>query len=228
MKTIPVTYIAFDLLYLDGRSVIKEPLEDRKQMLDELVVKNPRIDISTCVEGDGKALFDAASAAHLEGIVAKKLGSPYRPGKRGRDWLKVKTTYEADVVIGGWTRGEGSRSERFGSLLVGAYEGGNLRFTGAVGTGFNDRTLDDLLGKMRALETDTNPFDSDPQNDKVRWGKPIKNPHWTRPQLVAVVEFRELTSAGKLRAPSFKGLREDKGPQDCLFEDLGPKDLDSV
>jgi len=228
MKTIPVTYIAFDLLYLDGRSIIREPLEDRKQMLDELVVKNPRIDVSTCVEGDGMALFEAASAAHLEGIVAKRVGSPYRPGKRGRDWLKVKTTYEADVVIGGWTRGEGSRSERFGSLLVGAYEDGDLRFIGAVGTGFNDRTLDDLLVKMRALETDANPFDSDPQNDKVRWGKPIKNPHWARPELVAVVEFRELTSAGKLRAPSFKGLREDKGPQDCLFEDLGPKDLDSV
>ena len=224
-KAITVTYIAFDLLYLDGRSLLKEPLEERKRLLDEVVVKNPRIDVSTCIEGEGTALFEAARTAQLEGIVAKKLGTPYRPGKRGRDWLKVKTTYEADVVIGGWTKGEGSRSERFGSLLVGAYEGDRLRFVGAVGTGFNDRSLDELLAKMRPLETDENPFEVDPEQEKVRWGKPIKDPHLVRPELVAVVEFRELTSGGKLRAPSFKGLREDKDPDDCLFEHLSPQDI---
>jgi bifunctional non-homologous end joining protein LigD len=224
-KEIPVTYIAFDLLYLDGRSVIREPLEERKRLLDELVVETARIGVSTCIEGEGIALFEAARVQQLEGIVAKKLGSPYRPGKRGRDWLKVKTTYEADVVIGGWTKGEGARSERFGSLLVGAYEGDRLRFVGAVGTGFNDRMLDDLLEKMRLLEIEQNPFVTDPEEEKVRWGKPIKDPHFTRPGLVAVVEFRELTSGGKLRAPSFKRLREDKNPEDCLFEDLAPKDL---
>jgi bifunctional non-homologous end joining protein LigD len=228
MKATPVTYIVFDLLYLDGRSLIKEPLEERKRLLDELVVRNPRIDVSTCIEGAGEALFEAARAQHLEGIVAKKLGSPYRPGKRGRDWLKVKTTYEADVVIGGWTRGEGSRSERFGALLVGAYEGDRLRFVGAVGTGFNDRTLDEVLREMKALETESDPFEVDPEQEKVRWGKPIKNPHFVNPGLVAVVEFRELTHGGKLRAPSFKRLRDDKDPADCLFEDLAPKDIDTV
>ena len=228
MKAIPVTYIAFDLLYLDGRSLIREPLEERKRLLDDLVVKNPRVDVSTYIEGEGTALFEAAKAQKLEGIVAKKIGSPYRPGKRARDWLKVKTTYEADVVIGGWTPGEGARSERFGALLVGAYDGGRLRFIGAVGTGFNDRTLNELLEKMRALATDVNPFDVDPESEKVRWGKPIKDPHFVKPELVAVVEFRELTSVGKLRAPSFKRLRDDKNPEDCLFEDLAPQDLGST
>ena len=176
MKAIPVTYIAFDLLYLDGRDLQKEPLEERKRLLDETVVKNPRIDVSTCIEGAGIALFDAARKAQLEGIVAKKLGTPYRPGKRGRDWLKVKTTYEADVLIGGWTKGEGSRSERFGSLLVGAYEGDRLRFVGAVGTGFNDRTLDDLLAKMRPLETEREPVRGRPRTREGPVGEADQRP----------------------------------------------------
>ena len=223
-KQIPVSFIAFDILYLDGRSLIDLPLEERKDILDETVVKNRFVDVSTVIPREGKALFDAAKAQHLEGIVAKKLGSPYRPGKRSREWLKIKTIYEADVVIGGWTPGEGSRSSRFGALLVGTYEDGGLRFNGSVGTGFNSQTLAEVLEKLQAHETDTNPFDSDPRSDKARWGKPIKDPHWVEPVLVAAVEFRELTSGGKLRAPSFKGLRQDKEPSECLYEDLFPGD----
>jgi bifunctional non-homologous end joining protein LigD len=221
-KEIPVRFIAFDILYLDGRSLIGLPLEERKEILEGVVVSGGNVDVSTTIPEDGVALFEAAKAQHLEGIVAKKLGTPYRPGKRSRDWLKVKTVYDADVVIGGWTPGEGSRSSRFGALLVGTYEDGALRFNGSVGTGFNDQALSDLLGAMQPLASVDNPFSTDPRKDKASWGKPVRNPRWIEPKLVAQVEFRELTSAGKLRAPSFKGLRSDKDPEDCLYEDLFP------
>ncbi len=219
-KTIPVSFVAFDLLYLDGRSLISEPLEKRKELLQEAIVTTDKVQVSPVVPGDGSALFEVARSQNLEGIVAKKLGSPYRPGRRSKEWLKIKTIYDADVVIGGWSRGEGARSGAFGALLVGAYEEEGLRFVGSVGTGFTDKTLAEVLGAMAELESDENPFNSDPRKDKARWGKPIKDPHWIRPELVAKVEFRELTSAGRLRAPSFKGLRDGKGPLDCLFEDL--------
>ncbi|MFN2387983.1 MAG: non-homologous end-joining DNA ligase [Actinomycetota bacterium] len=221
VKLIPVTYIAFDLLYLDGRSVIGESVEERKRLLEELVIPNERIQVSPHVRGDGKSLFDIACESKLEGIVAKKLGCPYRPGKRGREWLKVKTTYEADVVIGGWSRGEGSRRGTFGALLVGAYGEDGLRFVGSVGTGFTDRVLEALMPRLQEVRSDTCPFIEGPKGLSAgRFGKPIRDPCWTRPELVCTVEFRELTSAGKLRAPSFKGLRPDNDPQACLFDEL--------
>lgn len=220
MSKIPVTYVVFDLIYLDGRSLIHEPVETRKALLEEVVVPHERLQVSSVVEGAGSALYDAAAAARLEGIVAKKLGSPYRPGKRTREWLKVKTTHIADLVVGGWSPGEGSRSRTFGALLVGAYEGDSLRFVGAVGTGFNEGALDDLIAKLTEIETDECPFAFDPTGSRNRFGKVIHNPRWVRPELVAQAEFRELTAAGRLRAPSFKGLRTDKDPAECRFEEL--------
>lgn len=227
-KAIPVTFIAYDLLYLDGRSLIALPLDERKELLQEVVVTSDLVDISPAVPGEGRALFQAARSQNLEGIVAKRRGSPYRPGKRARDWLKVKTTYDADVVIGGWSRGEGARSSRFGSLLVGAYEDGALRYVGSVGTGFTDRLLDEVMAELQERELPNNPFDADPRKDKSRWGRAVKDPHWVRPELVARVEFRELTSGGKLRAPSFKELRDDKEPEECLFADLSPRPVKEV
>lgn len=222
-KEIPATFIAFDLLYMDGRSLINEPVEVRKELLDELVVKTDQVQVSPYTDGDGINLFETAKAMKLEGIVGKKLGCPYKPGKRVREWVKIKTIYEADLVIGGWTPGEGSRSATFGALLVGAYEDGELRFTGSVGTGFSEKLLDEMLPQLEALETEECPFVVDPRKTGgSRFGKPIKNPRWASPQLVARVEFRELTSVGKLRAPSFKALRADKDPQECLFEELAP------
>lgn len=224
----PVTFIAFDLLYLDGRHLTKVPLMERKEMLAQLFVDTDYIGSSPFVEDEGKALFEAAKAQKLEGIVAKKADSVYKPGKRGREWLKIKTIYDADVVIGGWTPGEGARSSGFGALLVGAYTDDGLRFIGSVGTGFTDAELAEVLQELHARATDENPFDSDPRTDKPRWGKPIRDPRWVRPELVARVEFRELTSAGRMRAPSFKGLRTDKDPEDCLFSDLDPKEIQEV
>ncbi|MBW3595119.1 MAG: non-homologous end-joining DNA ligase [Actinobacteria bacterium] len=221
MKQIPTTFVAFDLLYLDGRSLLKVPIEERKELLDQLVVVNESVQVSTYIPGQGKALYDAACEQRLEGIVAKKLGCPYRPGRRGREWLKVKTVHDAELVVGGWSRGEGSRSTSFGSLLVGAYAEDGLRFVGSVGTGFSEKTIELLMPRLRELETGEMPFVTDPRKSATgSFGKPIRDPHWIRPELVAKVEFRELTSTGKLRAPSFKGLDPSKPPQDCLFSEL--------
>ena len=153
--------------------------------------------------------------------MAKKLGCPYRPGRRGREWLKVKTVHDAELVIGGWSRGEGSRSSSFGALLVGAYDEEGLRFVGAVGTGFSEKMIELLVPRLKELETDEMPFVIDPRKTPMgSFGKPIRDPHWIEPELVAKVEFRELTSTGKLRAPSFKGIDPSKLPQDCLFSEL--------
>lgn len=220
-KQIPVSFVAYDLLYLDGKSLLKTPLEERKELLGELVVISDNVQVSPFVEGEGTTLYEAACAQNLEGIVAKKLGSPYRPGKRGKDWLKIKTTKEADLVIGGWSKGEGSRSSSFGALLVGAIDEEGLRFVGAVGTGFSEKTMDALLPQLQDRASDQMPFTEDPRAMGTgRFGKPIKDPVWVEPTLVARVEFRELTSTGRLRAPSFKGLRTDIRPSECTFEAL--------
>jgi bifunctional non-homologous end joining protein LigD len=220
-KSIPVLFVAFDLLYLDGRSLLEQPVEERKRLLEESVVPSERLIISESVPAEGTALFEAAKMQRLEGIVAKKLGSPYRPGKRTREWIKIKAIHDADVVIGGWSRGEGSRAGTFGALLVGAYDGGELRFIGAVGTGFSERTLAELVPELARHEVPECPFRGGLAEVRTgRFGKPIRDPHWVAPELVARVEYRELTSVGRLRAPSFKGLRTDKEPLDCLYEDL--------
>ncbi len=220
MKLIPVTFIAFDLLYLDGKSLIDEPIERRKELLDELVVTNDKTQVSTWVEGAGIALADAARAQKLEGIVAKKLGSTYRPGRRVKDWQKIKVVHEVDVVVGGWTRGEGNRSNSFGALLVGAHAPEGLRFLGAVGTGFSEKAIEKLLPGLQELESEECPFAFDPTGSGGRFGKPIRDPHWVRPELVARVEFRELTSADRFRAPSFKGVRADADPDDVRYDEV--------
>ena len=221
MAKIPVAYFAFDLLYLDGQSLISRPLSERKKLLDELVVPSEVVQVTTYIEREGLALAQAARAQRLEGIVAKKLASPYRPGKRTREWLKIKEVHDADVVIGGWSPGEGHRDTSFGALLVGAYSDEGLRFLGAVGTGFDDRMLGDLTARLASLETAECPFVEGPAGMKAGGsGKSLRNPRWVRPDLVARVEYREVTAAPRLRAPAFKTVREDKNPLDCRLEQL--------
>jgi bifunctional non-homologous end joining protein LigD len=222
-KAVPVSYVAFDLLYLDGASLLSVPVEERLNLLRATVVPSDKVQVSQPVRGDGRALFEAARAQKLEGILAKKLGSPYRPGRRTREWLKIKTIYDCDLVVGGWTRGEGSRSNSFGALLLGAYSDEGLRFTGSVGTGFTDAAIRDVMDVLRRLETSECPFVDDPTGVRAgRFGKPVRNPHWVKPELVARVEFREFTLQGRLRAPSFKGFVTDKPPLECRFEDIVP------
>jgi bifunctional non-homologous end joining protein LigD len=216
-RAIPVCYVVFDLLYLDGRCLIEEPFSRRRELLEQSVVASGTVQLSTSMAGEGLAMFEAADSRGLEGIVAKRLASPYELGRRSQNWLKVKTTRDADLVIGGWSPGQGSRAHHFGALLLGAYDGAGLSFVGSVGTGFTDRTLAELDARLAALAQDRSPF-SPAATAELRRHAPGAT--WVRPELVAIVEFRQLTSQLKLRAPSFKGLRQDKSPQRCTVAAL--------
>lgn len=216
-KTLPVTYIAFDLLYLDGRNLVRSPFEERRALLEEIAVASQVFQVSPSIRGTGIALFEAARAQRLEGIVAKRASSPYEVGRRSGHWRKIKAVFDCDVVIGGWSAGKGRRSGGLGALLMGAYANDELRFVGEVGTGFDDPTLSWLLSELQRRRVERSPFDPASMQDVPR---EVRHAHWVRPELVATVEFRELTSAGKLRAGSFKGLRTDKPPQACTYAEL--------
>jgi bifunctional non-homologous end joining protein LigD len=221
MHDIPITFIAFDVLYVDGKSVTSKPVEERKELLSELVVQSERVQVSPYLEESGTTLFETASEMRLEGIVGKKLGGTYRPGRRAKDWVKIKAIHSADLVVGGWTPGEGSRSKSFGAILVGVYEGEDLRFVGSVGSGFSEKLLADICPKLEEIEIDDCPFVDDPTNTRSSaFSKIIHSPRWTEPRLVSRVEFRELTSAGRLRAPTFKGMRDDGDVTECTWEAL--------
>jgi bifunctional non-homologous end joining protein LigD len=215
-RRIPVAYIVFDLLYLDGADLTARPLSERRRILEGTIVPSERILLSPVTEGDGKALFSAAAGQGLEGIMAKRLTSPYQPGARSRDWLKVKVTFDADVVIVGWTEGEGRRKGTLGSLVMAVYDDGELRYVGNVGTGFDRHSLAESLDRLNALEATERPFAS----EVLRSRPELRQAHWVTPTLVAKVEHRQLTSAGRLRAPSFQGFREDKRPEECTYAQL--------
>ena len=215
-RTIPVAYIVFDLLYRDGRDLTGLSLHERRRILEETIVPTDRIQLSPMTESAGKALFAAAAEQGLEGVMAKRLSSRYVPGARSRDWLKVKVTFDADVVIVGWTEGEGQRAGSLGSLVMAVYDDGDLRYVGNVGTGFNRDTLQDAFDQLQALEGTERPFPS----AVLRSSPTLGRAHWVTPSLVAKVEHRQLTSAGRLRSPSFQGFREDKSPEECTFAQL--------
>jgi bifunctional non-homologous end joining protein LigD len=217
-RQIPVSYVVFDLLYLDGRTLIGEPYSERRRLLEETVVPSDTLQLSTSVVGHGVAMYEAVAKLGLEGIVAKRLTSPYELGRRSQHWLKVKTVADADLVVGGWSPGQGSRSTTVGALLLGAYvDDGTLQFVGSVGTGFTERTLAEIDATLHGLTQEASPF-SPASTAELRRHAPAAS--WVQPVLVARVEFRELTSALKLRAPSFKGLRDDKTPQECTIPAL--------
>ena len=169
--------------------------------------------VTLVVPGQGVSFYEAAKESGFEGIVGKRSTSRYLPGRRSPDWRKVKILNRQDCVILGWTPGQKGRSDVFGALLVGAYReaGGDLIWIGQVGTGFTDGMLHEMQARLKELEAPKPPID-DPELKKV------KGAHWVKPELVCVVEYLQMTSAGKLRAPSFKGLRTDKLPDDCILE----------
>jgi bifunctional non-homologous end joining protein LigD len=210
-RKIPVTLFAFDLLWLDGADLTKEPLEERRRLLEGIVTETGPLHLSVIVDERGRSLFDGAKSLGFEGIVGKRKGTPYIPGRRSKDWRKIKAVNRQDCVILGWTPGTGSRTTTFGSLLVGAYRDGELIWIGQVGTGYTDGLLTDLLKRLADLERPTPPI-ADPEL------RAIKGARWVEPELVCDVEYLEITRTGKLRAPSFKGLRPDKSPADCLLE----------
>jgi bifunctional non-homologous end joining protein LigD len=211
-RRIPVVYIVFDLLYIDGEDLTGRPLEERHGLLEETVVPSDQVQVSPLTQGEGIALFKAAAEQGLEGIMAKRLSSTYAPGDRSKDWLKVKVTFDADVVIVGWTEGEGNRAGNLGSLMTAVYEDGELRYVGNVGTGFGTRSLPEISDRLRALPDVVAPFPLGVLRTELRQA------HWVAPSLVAMVEHRGITTAGRLRSPSFKGFREDKKPEECTID----------
>jgi bifunctional non-homologous end joining protein LigD len=209
---VPVTFMAFDVLATGGQEVTARPYEERKALLAEALTPGPHWLVPGYHVGGGRDLLDAAVAQRLEGIMAKRLGTPYVIGKRSQSWRKIKERRRQELVVGGYTTGTGNRSNTFGALLVGVYEGDALRFAGGVGTGYDQRWLDTLLRELRRLETKECPFDPPPPRQVQRTAR------WVHPELVCEVAFAEWTSDDIIRQSSFMGLREDKDPRAVVRE----------
>jgi bifunctional non-homologous end joining protein LigD len=214
METHPVVYVIFDLLYFDGHDLTGEPYSRRREILEALELKGDAWQTPGHSVDHAEELLEASRERGLEGVMLKRLDSAYAPGKRTGAWLKVKNVSRQEMVIGGWTPGEGRRSEQLGALLVGYFEpsGGKplLRFAGKVGTGFTDEELAALAARLAPLERKTSPFGAGQ--------KPPKDANFVEPSLIAEVEYREMTKEGILRHPAYKGLREDKAASEVVLE----------
>jgi bifunctional non-homologous end joining protein LigD len=210
---IPVSYVTFDLLWLDGGSLLRQPYSQRRASLDELQLESGNWQVPPSFTGEAGAQLQAVSRAQgLEGIMAKRLASRYEPGRRSPAWRKIKNVSTQEVVIGGWQPGEGNRLGRIGSLLVGVYDGGEFVYSGHVGTGFTEQTLRVLGRRLGPLRRETSPFSTTVPPEHAR------SAQWVEPVLVADVDVRGWTKSGRLRGPSFKGLRDDKEPTEVVRE----------
>jgi len=194
-------FYAFDVLEIDGRETMSLPYEQRRSLLADVLEAGSNWAVPAHRVGDGGALLEATAAQGLEGVMAKRLGSTYVPGRRSHDWRKVKNRVAAHVVIGGYTSGSGSRAGSFGALLVGVHQpDGRLRFAGGVGSGFSQATIESLMVSLRARRTETCPFDPPPPREIVRTAT------WVTPDLIAAIEMTEFTNSGLVRQASFVGL----------------------
>lgn len=220
MQEIPVTYIIFDILYFNNKSLVELPYIERRQILDQLHLAGPNWQTPAYQLGNGAQIQTAVAALGLEGIIAKRLSSRYLPGKRSDSWLKIKNQHRQELVIGGWLPGKGQRSTGIGSLLVGYYDKTPAEaqrenrqqyflYAGKVGTGFTKAVLNKLLLFLTPLRRTTSPFTT-----KL----PSKAAIFVEPQLVGEFEFTEWTTNNTLRHPSFKGLRNDKSAHDIVRE----------
>ena len=217
-------YYVFDLLWLDGRDLTGLPLSERRAMLQSIVPAEGIIRYSDSFETSGTKFFASAEKLGLEGIMAKKTDSLYTPGARTREWLKIKTVSRQEVVIGGYTRNEGT-SKLFSSLLVGVFENGHLQYTGKVGTGFTEEIQRDMMRQFKPLVRKDSPFGTTPDVNKpsrFRPDPPAAKAVWLKPVLVGEVAFREMTEDGVMRHPSFQGMREDKSARQVVREKALP------
>ncbi len=207
---VPTSYYVFDLLDLDGHRLLLESYQRRRELLAGLGLEggSQRVRVPPYHTGvDGWQLLGVAREHRLEGVVGKRLGSRYEPGRRSSTWTKTALLSTQEVIVGGWTTGEGRRAGTMGALLLGAHDGaGRLRYLGDVGTGFTERMLDDLRERLAALEQPDSPFDEPVPREQAR------RAHWVRPQLVGEVEYRNLTRDRRLRHAAWRGLRADKEP----------------
>ena len=215
---VPVRYLVFDLLHLDGRSTIERSYLHRRDLLEQLTLVGPSWQVPPAHVGEGAAMLKAAREQGLEGIVAKRIDSTYQPGRRSPDWLKIKVIQRQEFVIGGWVPEGGNNLARVGSLLLGYYEPGRtagratkvLRFAGGVGTGFNEAWHRTLSGTLKPLTRADSPFaDPVPRRDAI----------FVEPILVAEIEYRRWPAGGMVHQGAFKGLRTDKDARKVVRED---------
>lgn len=206
-----LSYQAFDLLWLDGRSLVDRPLWQRKNRLHEAVRAGPEFAATDFVDDEGVAFFEAVVQRKLEGVVAKQKASPYTPGRVSKSWLEVRSLQSADFVIGGFTfGGTRRRGEPFGQLLLGGYDAGRLDYVGSVSGGLNDMEAKQIVAMLEAHATETPAFHDPPSIQRLTY--------WTEPLLVCRVRFSEWTRDGYLRFPIFVALRPDMAPQDCQLD----------
>jgi bifunctional non-homologous end joining protein LigD len=226
-RDVALVFQAFDLLYLDGRLLTAVPLEQRKKLLHLVLREHRRVRYASHVVTEGLAFFEAARRMGVEGIVAKHRRSRYEPGHRTTTWLKIKIRPEQELVVGGWTPGEGKASE-LGAIVVGVYDDGHLRFAGKVGSGFDARWRRDLRRRLDELEADEPPFDPPPPTDyRGRWGGDLVGVRWVRPELVIRAELGGWSRDGIVRQTSFKGLDLDKDPRSVTRErEVDPAEAD--
>jgi len=208
-KRYPATYIAFDILRLDRKDLTKRPLIERKKALRKVLRESPNIIYSEFVRGKGGAFFAAVKKAGLEGVMAKRIDSRYEQGKRSESWLKIKAVKTQDCVVCGYTLGEGARAGYFGALLLGCYSKKGLTYVGRVGSGFDRAALKNIRTMMKHYETPRCPFAINPEPGLIIT--------WLKPQLVCEVKYQQLTQDGKLRAPVFLRMRNDKEPKECVI-----------
>jgi bifunctional non-homologous end joining protein LigD len=210
----PVTYAIFDLLWLDGHSLIELPYAERRERLAALELDGEHWRVPAHHPGAGGALLAATRQQGLEGVVAKRIDSRYAPGRRDGTWLKIKHSRRQELVIGGWTEGRRARANRLGALELGYHdEDGALKYAGKVGTGFDDAELDRLARLLQPLARKDSPFSG---------RQPAKGAHFVEPRLVCEVEFGEWTRDGRLRHPSYEGLRDDKPAEEVVRERVEP------
>jgi bifunctional non-homologous end joining protein LigD len=209
----PVTYLVFDLLYLNGQSLLNAPYQQRRARLESLALDGPHWQTPpSFTRAEGEDLLGIARQHGLEGVVAKRLDSRYEPGRRTGSWVKTKIVRHQEVVVGGWQPGEGGRAGQIGSLLVGVHDAGGLAFAGHVGTGFSQRALRLLAQRLAPLRRATSPFTTPVPAPQARTAS------WVEPVLVIEVAYTGWTRAGRLRAPSYRGLRPDKDPAQVTRE----------
>jgi bifunctional non-homologous end joining protein LigD len=201
--------MAFDLLHLNGRSLVDVPLEDRKRLLGHVLRPHPIVRAATHVVGDGEAFMHAAAERNLEGIVAKHRTSRYQPGRRSPDWLKVKLRLDQELVVVGWLPRQGSVND-IGSLIVAVNADGALHHVGQVGSGLDQRTRSELLATLEPTRRSSSPLEDAPRLPDARW---------VEPRLVIRAEFAEWTADGLLRAPAFKGVEPQRDPATVVRED---------
>jgi bifunctional non-homologous end joining protein LigD len=207
VESVSILYYAFDIISLNGKSLLKTPLIERKEILNEILTPGEIVKVLPFFESKESTVQNAMTFGY-EGVVAKKRDSHYCPGQRSDLWIKYKFQQFDSFVIGGWL--EGGRSKNFGSLLIGKYNGKHLIYNGRVGTGFNDRTVGILMNYFGRISATDSPF-----RNLARGPKGV---HWLKPKLVAEVKFKEWTRARILRAPVYMGLRSDLKPKDCILK----------